>query len=708
MKTLVKVYGGFAVFGFVYLVGAEIGHALSFPGNFASIWPPAGVYFAALFARRKARWPGYLMAALLANVCSDVGFHGQSLLVSLGFWASNTCAAVMTAALLQRFVGPPSSLFTLRNIVIFIVSTVLSAGLAAGIAALVVVKAFGGSLISVWGTWCVSGSLGTLFVGPLKLALRRKLSPASLARIHWVELGIASLVTGAMAVYLFRLQSRPITYLPLLPVIWAAARQRVLGAQVSTGLLSIIAVWCTTHGYGPFATVSDVSEQIVLTQVYLSTVISVALLVSTLTIEREQAMDALESARNDAERHRLSAESANRFKSEFLASMSHEIRTPLTAIVGYADILRGIDGSATQQRDEAVDVIQHSGQHLLEMINDVLDISKIEAGKLTVSREVVSPREIAERAVSLLRGISASKGIALTTEYSGDIPEAIECDPIRLRQILVNLIGNAIKFTQRGSVRLRMSRQPEWPKTLTIEIIDTGVGIPDESLARLFQPYEQASESFRRNRAGTGLGLAISRQLARMLGGDLTASSQLEKGSSFVLTLPIIDRVPLRTESPAADPGVLVPRESGESAPRSLEGRRILVADDVLVNQRLIAYLLKKEGAEVVSASDGREALELARSAMAAGAAFDLILMDLQMPVMDGLTAVQNLRNEGFHGPIIALTAHAMLEARRACLDGGCNDFATKPINREAFLSQVRRWTPHREDRPGSQNSTKC
>jgi PAS domain S-box-containing protein len=392
------------------------------------------------------------------------------------------------------------------------------------------------------------------------------------------------------------------------------------------------------------------------------------------------------------------AESANRAKSEFLANMSHEIRTPMTAILGFTDVLleHGNLENAPAERVDAARTIKSNGEHLLGLINDILDLSKIEAGKMTVELVDCSPCALVAGVASLMQVRAGAKGLPLQIEYRGPIPETIRTDPTRLRQILVNLVANAIKFTEVGAVRLiTYLADGAEPPALCFDVVDTGIGMAPEQSARLFQVFAQADGSTTRKYGGTGLGLTISRRLAWILGGDVTlVASQPGVGSHFRAT---VAAGPLAGVSMIDDPlsattvcgGVRA--EAPEAAPLTLFGSRILLAEDGPDNQRLITHVLKKAGASVTVVENGHEAVDAAMGAQGTGSPFQVILMDMQMPVMDGYEATRCLRAFNYTGPIVALTAHAMAGDRQKCLAVGCDDYAAKPIDRTRLLETIQR-----------------
>jgi signal transduction histidine kinase/ActR/RegA family two-component response regulator len=387
---------------------------------------------------------------------------------------------------------------------------------------------------------------------------------------------------------------------------------------------------------------------------------------------------------------RDAATGASRAKSLFVANVSHEIRTPMTAILGYTDVLAEPDLPEAERRD-AIDTLRRNGRHLLGLINDMLDLSKIEAGGLELRRREVSPHSVAQQVVALLRERARAKGLALDLELIGDVPATVWTDPMRLQQILVNLVGNAVKFTAQGGIRVVLSVDEDraGQGRLRIDVIDSGIGVAPSDHARIFEPFSQVDASESRRFGGTGLGLAISRRLAEQLGGRLVLESESGRGSTFTLLLPL--RMPSQSEreasSRAAGQSEPVPRETPAVAMPVLRlSGRVLVAEDGADNQRLIERLLSRAGLEVEIAPDGRRAVDRAIAAQSEGRPFDAVLMDMQMPELDGYAATQALRDAGFTRPIIALSAHAMREDRDRCLAAGCDAFAPKPIDRAALL----------------------
>jgi signal transduction histidine kinase len=411
-------------------------------------------------------------------------------------------------------------------------------------------------------------------------------------------------------------------------------------------------------------------------------------LVARNAIERFRLIQRLVHSERDAREAKVRAEDANRAKSIFLTSMSHELRTPLTAVLGLAELL--LDDPNAHDAPTMLEMIQTNGQHLAELLNDILDLAKIEAGHSDIKLLPCEPLRIINELCNILRFRAADEGIDLKLEFRGPVPAKITSDAVRLRQIMMNLISNAIKFTKGGTIDVIASfEERTYSQLLKVEVVDTGIGIAPEDLQSIFQPFVQVGEKSI-YRSGVGLGLAISRSLARALGGDLYVQSELDKGSRFTLTVRANDAAsigvttPAEVERPSLQPACTLSQRNVD-----WRSRHILVAEDTRANQFLIRRMLEPSGASLNFVDNGERAVSEVLNAAENGTPYDLVLMDMQMPIQSGYEATRRLRDAGIEVPIVALTAAAMEGDRERCISSGCTNYLSKPIARDKLLHVV-------------------
>jgi signal transduction histidine kinase/DNA-binding response OmpR family regulator len=412
------------------------------------------------------------------------------------------------------------------------------------------------------------------------------------------------------------------------------------------------------------------------------------MLTAVLTFERarREAVHALEQANVELEAARDRADAANRSKTAFLSNMSHEIRTPMTALLGFTEVAadRVPAGELQPEERRALETIQRNGHHLLKIVNEMLDLSKIESGRFEIHASRFALVELVNEVVTLLRGQAEAKGNTLVVEYVAAVPEALETDPLRLQQVLINLVSNALKFSFRSEVRIRIQgvSHPDMDR-VRFDVVDSGIGMTKAQAASVFEPFAQAESSTARRFGGSGLGLSISRILVELMGGTVSVASEPGVGSTFTVELPIGTREPVRMLASAEASGAM---QGKRAKPVIRLNCRVLMVDDNADNRRLIGYFLRDAGADFHAVESGEDAL-----AKWADLDPDVILMDIQMPRMDGYAATRLLREMGCRIPIVALTAHAMTTERERCLAAGFDGYGSKPIDRRRLLELVDR-----------------
>ncbi|MDF1662045.1 MAG: ATP-binding protein [Planctomycetota bacterium] len=430
----------------------------------------------------------------------------------------------------------------------------------------------------------------------------------------------------------------------------------------------------------------------VLLTIMLSQKLSKTFLRSSRTLESavEKRTEELQAMMGELEESKQTLVAAGKVQSQFLANVSHEIRTPMTAILGYLNILIDTPPSPNSTQKYLLS-IQHNAKQLLSIMNDILDLSKIEAGEMKLIEEACFPPSIVENVILLLKPLADKKGLQLKVQLKNTAPPLIQTDSVRLQQILTNLVNNAIKFSDEGAIQLII----DWEATnddsgeLKISVKDSGIGIANEDLERIFSPFAQAkSRQDRPLTEGTGLGLAISMKLARMLGGTITVESEIQKGSQFTLAYTAKINTTKNAKNPSGDTSRRL-----ATKPLSIAGVRVLVAEDGADNREIINVLLEHAGAQVVAVTNGQEALDILQINRGLNQDFHCLLLDMQMPVLDGYETIKALRARGDDIPVIALTAYAMPTDRKKCIEAGCDEYLSKPFSTLSLINSIHRFT---------------
>jgi signal transduction histidine kinase len=686
--------GWLMLFGGVWQLGARLAQS---PGAGPTLWFAIGVFWGFLVMSAPRTWLWLAAAALLSDVARHDAFDGLHLIG----WLADTLALSVAGLTLLRIVKVEDERAEgeERPMRWWFAVLLLGGVLAPAVSATVFdatshLVDLSERYPSSWLFHFSGCSLGVLTVTPFVIAAhdacrrgRGGMTRESLAK----DAVVLALMIAVMVLALNPHALPPALRTPLLvdPILLWVALQGRLGLTAAANLvLAVGTIVGANVDHIPFAG-ADLTPfaQASSLQLFIGLATLTHLALTLVSRERRRAMAALVAQGAALSAANAAAVAASGAKSRFLANMSHEIRSPLAAMLGFAELLQGETPTAAE-RHEYAEIIKRNGRHLGELIDQILDLSKVEAGRLELEERRVDVQEVVDDTVATVALKAREKSLALSAHLELGPARYVLSDPLRLRQILLNALANAVKFTDRGSVRLTGSAAAleggRW--RLDLRVHDTGIGIDAETARALFRPFSQADASMARRFGGTGLGLALSKHLAQHLGGDFVLErSALGAGSVFRLWLDVRLAAPAavadardRRVAPAtlADPNV--------GARLRLAGRRILVADDAPDNRTLISRFLTLAGAEVDCVENGRRAVERALAMP-----YDLVLMDVQMPEMDGFEAMSCLRAQGYARPVVALTAHAMAADVASCLDAGFSDHLGKPVSRDALVTRV-------------------
>ena len=670
-----------------------------YTGMRIQLWPAAGLALAALLIWGYSVWPAIFLASLAVNVTG-----GDPNSIYFGTNVAKTAGPLLAAYLCHRDTGFHYSLDRFDDAVRLIIAAVFGGLVTAlfGIQGFLFSGIANVDLVYFFQYWAAE-TMGILLIAPLILVF---FAPNLIERFQWKNIGQkerAALGLAVLTVTLFFTKfSGPIRLYFFFPLVfWAAMRLGQRGVSVIIFFLSSVVIFASMRGIGPFGAAQAGTENVFYLLIFVMALQMTGLISAGAAAEREaerkkeeetllKTNSAFEKSLRDLKEEKEAAESSSAAKSAFLANVSHEIRTPLGAILGFSELTLA-DGVSSEERKKIYEIIKRNGMQLLNVINDILDLSKIEVGKFEMQKTVVTVSDFLEDIKLTMRLEAEKKDLQLNFELEPNIPQKIFTDPLRLRQILLNIVGNAVKFTDRGSVEIKVKTiiDTNGLTKLAFIVKDTGIGIPADKVKELFAPFAQVDTSSTRRFGGTGLGLALSQRLAIALGGAIVLNkSILGQGSEFLITVDPGDAVQIAKGERKLKAKAALQLENIISR-KNLNDKKILLVEDNPDNQALFSYYIRSVGAKLDLANNGVEALQKIHDGQ-----YDAVLMDLQMPELDGYEATRILRSEGYKKPIIALSAHAMKEVKERCLANGFDGYISKPVEKIDLIRAVAEFFP--------------